>query len=203
VSRLVVDPERFVDDSLAAMAERGMGVIYTKTAHGAVLRDEPGASSRAALLDEYYHPHHAKLLALAAQSIELYGSCLLVDCHSFPSRALPYERQPDDAPRPQICIGADGFHTPKELAEELMQFFSGKGYSVALNVHFAGALTPLKLYRNESRLRSIMLEVRRDLYMDEQTRSMLPTFDTIKQQVAEGIERIGGRRTLKARRARV
>jgi N-formylglutamate deformylase len=74
---------------------------------------------------------------------------------------------------------------------------------VALNVPFAGALTPLKLYRNESRLRSIMLEVRRDLYMDEQTRSMLPTFDTIKQQVAEGIERIGGRRTLKARRARV
>jgi N-formylglutamate amidohydrolase len=121
----------------------------------------------------------------------------------FPSRALPYERQPDDAPRPQICIGADGFHTPKELAEELMQFFSGKGYSVALNVPFAGALTPLKLYRNESRLRSIMIEVRRDLYMDEQTGSILPTFDTIKQHVAEGIERIGGTRTLKARRTRV
>jgi N-formylglutamate amidohydrolase len=78
-----------------------------------------------------------------------------------------------------------------------------EGYSVALNVPFAGALTPLKLYRNESRLRSIMIEVRRNLYMDEQTGSMLPTFDTIKQHVAEGIERIGGRRTLKARRTRV
>jgi N-formylglutamate deformylase len=79
------------------------------------------------------------------------------------------------------------------MAEELMQGFSGKGYSVALNVPFAGALTPLKLYRN---LRSIMIEARRDLYMDEQTGSMLPTFGTIKQYVAEGIERIGGRRTL-------
>jgi hypothetical protein len=37
VPRLVVDPERFADDSLELMAERGMGVIYTKTAHGDVL----------------------------------------------------------------------------------------------------------------------------------------------------------------------
>jgi N-formylglutamate deformylase len=91
-----------------------------------------------ALLNKYYHPHHAKLLTVAAQSIETYHSCLIVDCHSFPSRALPYERQPDDAPQPEICIGADRFHTPKEVAEELMQSFSGKGYGVAL-----------RLYRNE------------------------------------------------------
>jgi N-formylglutamate deformylase len=66
VSRLVVDPERFADDSLEPMADRGMGVIYTKTAHGDVLRDEPDASSRAALLNEYYNPHHTKLLTFAS-----------------------------------------------------------------------------------------------------------------------------------------
>jgi hypothetical protein len=106
-SRLVVDPKRFADDSLEAMAERGMGVIYTKTAHGAVLRHEPGASLRAALLDEYYYQHHAKLLSLAAQSIELYGSCPRVDCHSFPSRdclmngsrTMRHDRRSASAPR--------------------------------------------------------------------------------------------------------
>ena len=189
VSRLVIDPERFADDSLEPMAERGMGVIYSKTAHGGVLRDLPDAPSRAALLNEYYHPHHAKLLALAAQSIETYGSCLIVDCHSFPSRSLPYERQPHDAPRPEICIGTDSFHTPKELSEELTQFFSLKGYSVALNAPFAGAFTPMKLYLTETRLRSIMIEVRRDLYMDEETGTMLPSFDRIKRHIAEAIER--------------
>jgi N-formylglutamate amidohydrolase len=190
VSRLLVDPERFPDDGGEPMAERGMGVIYTKTANGEVLRDEPDASTRVALLNEYYHPHHAKLSAAAEQIIERHGSCLIVDCHSFPSRSLPYERQPGDALRPEICIGTDDFHTPKELSEKLMAFFGNKGYGVALNIPFAGALTPMKLYRQDPRLRSIMIEVRRDLYMDEETGSLLLSFERIKRHIAEGIERV-------------
>lgn len=102
------------------------------------------------------------------------------------------KRQPDDAPRPEICIGADSFHTPNELSEELTRFFSDRGYTVALNAPFAGALTPMKLYHTEPRLRSIMIEVRRDLYSDEETGSMLPSFDGIKQHLTEGTERICG-----------
>ena len=65
---------------------------------------------------------------------------------------------------------------------------------MALNAPFAGALTPMKLYRKEPRLRAIMIEVRRDLYMDEETGTMLPSFDRIKRQIAEGIELTCGRR---------
>jgi hypothetical protein len=35
-----------------------------------------------------------------------------------------------------------------------------------------------------------MIEARRALYMDEQTGSMLPSFDRIKQDIAEGIDRM-------------
>ena len=41
VSRLVVDPERFVLDADEPMAKVGMGVIYNKTSHGEILRSPP------------------------------------------------------------------------------------------------------------------------------------------------------------------
>jgi len=41
VSRLVVDPERFLDDALETMARYGMGVIYERTSSGDPLRNNP------------------------------------------------------------------------------------------------------------------------------------------------------------------
>ena len=49
VSRLIVDPEGSVDDAHDPMAARGMGVVYTATSDGAVLRSQPTSSAREAL----------------------------------------------------------------------------------------------------------------------------------------------------------
>ena len=41
ISRIIVDPERFYDEEKETMASVGMGVIYTKTTSGKMLRDAP------------------------------------------------------------------------------------------------------------------------------------------------------------------
>lgn len=91
---------------------------------------------------------------------------MIVDLHSYPSRPLPYERR-GDAPRPEVCIGTDDFHTAKWLADLVGATCRGLGLSHARNTPFAGCYVPLSMYRQDSRVWSVMLEVRRDVYLDE------------------------------------
>jgi len=157
VSRLVVDPERFIEDSMESV---GMGVVYTHTAAGEALR-AISEIDRLALINSYYHPHHTALTRMADECLEKHNQCLIIDCHSFPAQPLPYE---NDLNRPDICIGTDAFHTQPELEATLVNSFQEYGYSVAINSPFAGSLVPIDFYRKEPRVQSIMVELNRRLY---------------------------------------
>ena len=184
VSRLVCDVERFPVDADEPMALRGMGAVYVKTTDGGPLREHLTATGRARLMETWYRPHHEKLTVSVEQLITDRRSCIIVDCHSFPSRPLPHE--PDQDPtRPDICIGTDDWHTPVRLRDELVAAASTAGFSVLVNRPFAGALVPAKHYRREPRVRAVMIEINRRLYMDEQTGERLPRFGEVRQAVSE------------------
>jgi N-formylglutamate deformylase len=157
VSRLVVDPERFIEDPMESV---GMGVVYTKTSSGESLRNISSVQ-RQRLIDQYYHPHHHQLTTATRLALSTYGRCLIVDCHSFPAQPLPYEV---DQSRPDICIGTDLFHTPPELTAHIVTKFEGLGYTVAVNSPFAGTLVPMDYYQKDSRVQSVMVELNRKLY---------------------------------------
>ena len=157
VSRLVVDPERFIEDSMESV---GMGVVYTHTADGRPLR-HISDTDRQVLINTYYHPHHSKLTEMVDACLAEYDSCLIIDCHSFSSHPLPYEQ---DTNRPDICIGTCDFHTSKELISSLSEAFSSMGYEVAINSPYSGTIVPLKHYHKDQRVSSVMLEVNRRLY---------------------------------------
>ncbi len=151
VSRLVVDVERFPDDVDEPMAGRGMGVIYQLTSNGRPLRRPISAQERQTLLNDWYWPHHRRLEAAVDRAIGRHGRCLLIDCHSFPSRPLPYE--PDQNPvRPEICLGTDDYHTPADLLHAALKAFRAEGLQIATDRPFAGALVPLSRYRRDPRV---------------------------------------------------
>jgi len=159
VSRLVVDPERFIQDPMESV---GMGVVYTHTTDGEVLRVISDVD-RLALIDTYYHPHHAALTRIVDGCLEQHGRCLIIDCHSFPAQPLPYE---SDRNRPGICIGTDTYHTSAELRDCLSAAFEALGYLVAIDSPFSGTIVPLKHYHTDQRVSSVMIEVNRSLYAD-------------------------------------
>ena len=187
VSRLVVDVERhLVGDE---MEECGMGVIYFSTSNGRQLRRPLSDQEREHLLATYYEPHHTRFTRQVDQILESYGVCLIIDCHSFASHKLPYERQKSEN-RPDLCIGLDEFHTPEFVANVLVNSFVGSGYSVALNNPFAGSITPTKYFRDR-RLLSVMIEVNRKLYLDENTGMANRNFEEVSRCIRSACQEAG------------
>jgi N-formylglutamate deformylase len=182
VSRLVLDPERFEDDEAEEMAAVGMGVIYTSTSDGRVLREKSTKSERSKLIATYYRPHHTHLTRVTERELSERGHALIIDCHSFPSIPLPYEKD-HNAERPDICLGIDDFHTPADLVENLEEVVKDLGMTSARNSPFAGSLVPVSFYKQDRRVLSIMIEVNRKLYMDEKQGSKSPGFQDCKKNL--------------------
>ena len=104
--------------------------------------------------------------------------------HSFPEDPLPYERDPH-APRPGVCIGTDNTHTPRWLRDLAAQAFADVAGGVAENAPFAGTYVPLPHYeRHDKRVSSIMIELRRDTYLDGPTTLNASRADILAQRLA-------------------
>ena len=179
VSRLVCDPERFVCDEDEPMSRMGMGAVYTHTSHGLRLREKLWPGERERVLDRWYRPHHALLTLAVNDSLNRFGRALVVDCHSFPSKPLPYE-QFQAQERPDICIGTESFHTPADLLETVIAAVRREGWTAHVNSPFPGVLVPISHFRRDGRVRALMIEVNRALYMDESTGDRSPRFALVR-----------------------
>lgn len=82
-----------------------------------------------------------------------------------PDRA-PAVRTPRHRPRPSVCLGTNPFHTPAELLARAEKAFAGFG-GTGIDSPFAGTYVPLGYYGKDPRVSALVIEVRRDLYMDE------------------------------------
>jgi len=167
VSRLVCDPERFRNDQDEPMSEIGMGAVYYSCSDLSPLRREISDAERKELLVKYYDAHHRQLTDLVDSKLFAYGTCLIVDAHSFSNAPLPYEPCQEKC-RPDFCIGVDDFHTPIGLRDLAVHCLQSCGYSVSVNNPYCGTITPLKHYGQTKNVASIMIEVNRRLYLNQQ-----------------------------------
>ena len=86
-SRVFCDVERFSDDDQEEMFKLGMGALYTRCDDNTFSRVVT-TDLRKEILDNYYWPHHENLNNSVKTQLKLKGTCLIVDCHSFPKTPL-------------------------------------------------------------------------------------------------------------------
>lgn len=148
ISRIVVDVERYDDDSLEEMSEVGRGVMYTCDHLMRPLRRSMIGARREDLLERYYRQHWKRLRSEAADAV-------LVDLHTYPAAPWPIERHAHRA-RPEIDIGFSKGLTPPLWVDALTQHFKECGYEVGHNTPYVGVI-------DAGARAAAMIEVRRDI----------------------------------------
>ncbi len=161
LSRLVVDPER-LPNKHEEMYAVGMGAVYTRTSGGLALRDAD-EQAELELLRRFLTPYAEAVADLVDERLAATGHAVLLDLHSYPLWALPYERH-QDAKRPPVCLGVDVDHTPLALVERVARACSVIG-EVVVNEPFAGSYIPLRHFGRDNRVSSVMVDLRRDMYL--------------------------------------
>ncbi|CAN5561794.1 N-formylglutamate amidohydrolase [soil metagenome] len=189
LSRLVLDPERFEVDAEEEMARVGQGVVYVSDTQLRPMRKADPAA-RARWLREVYRPYHATLDRLANSSLDAFDVCTILDCHSFASEPLPSE--PSQRPhRPDICLGTDATHSPADLVAALEVAFLEEGLSVRRDDPFTCTIVP-RAHAGDTRVRSVMIEVRRGLYCDERTGERSPDYEGVRRAVERAVAGVVG-----------
>ena len=176
VSRFVVDVERFSDDK-EPLFKTGHGICYTKGTRNNNIK----VIDKEKLIETFYNVHHEKLNKAVSKTLSLLPIVVVVDCHSFP----PEDKSPD------FCIGFNEDISNEFLKEiyKIKNILTDLTFSVSLNTPYAGAITPTN-YVNDDRVESIMIEVNKNLYINNNgmSRNKNKKFNTIKTIITNILE---------------
>lgn len=124
--------------------------------------------------ENFYRPYHAALAQLIAQTRDVFGFAIVVDCHSMPPPAKGTELVIGD------CYGESA--SPAVIAQAHAAL-AALGFSVARNAPYAGGHTT-KLYgKPEAAVHCLQIEINRALYLDETAMEKSPYFAQAKERL--------------------
>ena len=121
----------------------------------------------AARIETHYQPYHEQLEKLIATTVEQFGGCLLIDCHSMPSIGGPMDSDKGHKRVDFVLGDRFGMSCAPIVINTADRFLKNLGYSVRRNVPYAGGFTTRHYGRPRQRVHALQIEINRSLYMDE------------------------------------
>ncbi|GLQ08167.1 N-formylglutamate amidohydrolase [Devosia yakushimensis] len=127
--------------------------------------------------------YHQALTTMIETTRRKHGSVVVLDCHSMMRFDTTAQGSGE---RPEVDIGTRyGESCDPDLAVRLVECFETRGYQVGLNRRFAGGEITLRYGWPEIDQHLLQIELRRDLYMDEETRLKNDRFDAVRQDCSD------------------
>jgi N-formylglutamate deformylase len=170
-----IDVELLVDawpDPIAPSrkTEQGIGLVWRVARAGVPMYGRRLTSAEVrARIERCWRPYHAALDAAVDAMHRRFGGVWHINCHSMPAVG---DVMADDAGRERadfVLGDRDGTTCEPALTECVAATVRGMGYSVAVNDPYKGVEIVRKHGRPHENRHSLQIEIKRTLYMDEET----------------------------------
>jgi len=136
-------------------------------------------------LDRYYWPYHNELSGMLAERKKKFGIAYHISCHSMASVGGPSTLD-RGKPRSDFDIGdRHGASCDPALSELVISTLSSFGYRVTHNFHYAGAESVRKHAQPAQGVHSLQIEIKRGLYMNEDTFEPTDNFPAVRKHLGE------------------
>lgn len=132
-----------------------------------------------------YDVYHEKLQQMIDSVLQKFGFCLVLDCHSMPSKICSII---DDRSGIDICLGnLFSQSCPQEMSDYLAGQFWDKNYNVEFNCPYSGAYITFNYCQPRQKTYTLQLEVNRGLYANEDMLEKSDNFTAVAADVSESI----------------
>jgi N-formylglutamate amidohydrolase len=163
----------------------GLGVIPRVVAGGrTIYRGKLSLAEAEQRISRYWHPYHVALGELIDETRALFGSAVLIDCHSMPHEAIEAHSRPGQ-PKPEVVLGDRyGVTAGQEVMDRVQAAFEASGLRVVRNAPFAGAYVAQAYGRPSRGVHVVQVEIDRALYMNELRVEPLPGFAAFRDLIS-------------------
>jgi N-formylglutamate amidohydrolase len=203
--RSYIDPNRRTDDideSLLAgpwphslkpgpKVKLGIGLIRKQEIAGPVYDRKLHIEEVSQRISEYYLPYHQQLAATFEQLYREFGAVWHINCHSMRSVSGTISPEGRGKSRSDFCVGdRDGSTCAGDFTELVVETLRAMDYRVDVNQPYKGVELVKKYSDPEQNQHSLQIEVRRNLYMNEETIRRNDGFPKLKTDLTRLIEAI-------------
>ena len=136
-------------------------------------------------LKNIYDVYHNKLQKIIKKCVQKFGFCLVLDCHSMPSKICSII---DDRSGIDICLGnLFSQSCPQEMSDFFAGQFWNKNYNVEFNCPYSGAYITFNYCQPKSKVYSLQLEINRALYANEDTLEPNNNFAVLAEDISDAV----------------
>lgn len=185
---MIDDPDGWYARLQPTAVEGGSTLFWSLAKERPIYERKIGHAEAKLRIARCYIPYHQAMTALIEAARAKFGAAYVVDCHSM-MRFDPSHRGAGE--RPAIDVGTRyGESCAPAFADCVANAFAVRGIDVGRNRRFSGGEITLRYGWPEIDQHVVQIEIRRDLYMDEETRARNSGFETLRAHCTGALEEI-------------